>query len=51
MHRSDGSGTTYIFTDYLSTVSPRFKEQVGNSTTVNWPGGLGGGATRASPGR
>jgi phosphate transport system substrate-binding protein len=42
VHRSDGSGTTFIFTDYLSNVSPRWKEQVGNSTTVNWPGGLGG---------
>ena len=42
VHRSDGSGTTYIFTDYLSTVSPKWKEQVGTSTTVNWPGGLGG---------
>lgn len=42
VHRSDGSGTTYIFTDYLSSVSPAWKERVGNSTTVNWPSGLGG---------
>jgi phosphate transport system substrate-binding protein len=42
VHRSDGSGTTYIFTDYLSAVSPKWKEQIGTSTTVSWPGGLGG---------
>lgn len=42
VHRSDGSGTTFSFTDYLSNVSPEWKERVGNSTTVNWPGGLGG---------
>ena len=42
VHRADGSGTTYIFTDYLSSVSPDFKSKVGNSTSVNWPGGLGG---------
>jgi phosphate transport system substrate-binding protein len=42
VHRSDGSGTTYIFTDYLSNVSPKWKEQVGTSTTVSWPNGLGG---------
>lgn len=42
VHRSDGSGTTYIFTDYLSAVSPAWKEQIGTSTTVNWPNGLGG---------
>jgi phosphate transport system substrate-binding protein len=41
VHRSDGSGDTYAFTDYLSKVSPTFKTQVGNSTLVNWPGGLG----------
>src|SRR5581483_6490065 len=41
-HRSDGSGTTAIFTDYLSTVSPAWKERVGSSTSVNWPVGLGG---------
>jgi phosphate transport system substrate-binding protein len=40
--RSDSSGTTYNFTDYLSTVSPRFKSRVGNSTQVNFPVGVGG---------
>jgi phosphate transport system substrate-binding protein len=42
VHRSDGSGTTYIFTDYLSKVSPDWKQKVGNSTSVQWPVGLGG---------
>jgi phosphate transport system substrate-binding protein len=42
IHRSDGSGTTYIFTDYLSKVSPEWKEQVGKNTSVRWPVGLGG---------
>jgi phosphate transport system substrate-binding protein len=42
VHRSDGSGTTYIFTDYLSKVSPDWKAQVGNATSVQWPAGLGG---------
>ncbi len=41
-HRSDGSGTTYIFTDYLSKVSPEWKSKVGAGTSVNWPVGLGG---------
>jgi phosphate transport system substrate-binding protein len=41
-HRSDGSGTTYIFTDYLSKVSPEWAQRVGNGTSVNWPVGLGG---------
>jgi phosphate transport system substrate-binding protein len=41
-HRSDGSGTTYIFTDFLSKVSPEWKRQVGNATSVTWPVGLGG---------
>ncbi len=41
-HRSDGSGTTYIWTDYLSKVSPDWKQQVGMGTSVNWPVGLGG---------
>jgi phosphate transport system substrate-binding protein len=40
--RSDGSGTTFNFTDYLSSVSPEFKSKVGNSTQVNWPVGVGG---------
>jgi phosphate transport system substrate-binding protein len=42
IHRSDGSGTTYIFTDYLSKVSPEWKNQVGKGTSVKWPVGLGG---------
>ena len=42
LHRSDGSGTTYAFTDYVSRVSPAFKGQVGNSTSVAWPVGPGG---------
>ncbi len=42
VHRSDGSGTTYIFTDYLSKVSPEWKSKVGNNTSVNWPTGIGG---------
>ena len=42
MHRSDGSGTTYIFVDYLSKVSPDFKKTVGVATSVNWPVGVGG---------
>ena len=39
VHRSDGSGTTYIFTDYLSKVSSDWKNQVGKGTSVNWPPG------------
>src|SRR5207249_2612944 len=42
MHRSDGSGTTYIFTDYLSKVSPERQRSVRRGTSVNWPVGLGG---------
>lgn len=41
-HRSDGSGTTNIFTDYLSSVSPEWKSKVGKGTSVSWPVGLGG---------
>jgi len=41
VHRSDGSGTTNIFTDYLSSVSADWKSKVGKSTSVNWPVGLG----------
>ncbi|MDR3627212.1 MAG: phosphate ABC transporter substrate-binding protein PstS, partial [Ignavibacteriaceae bacterium] len=41
-HRSDGSGTTFIFTNYLSKVSSDWKSKVGNNTSVNWPVGLGG---------
>lgn len=42
VHRSDGSGTTNIFTDYLAKVSPEWKTKVGTGTAVNWPAGLGG---------
>ncbi len=42
VHRSDGSGTTFIFTDYLSSVSPEWKDTVGQGTSVKWPVGLGG---------
>jgi len=42
VHRSDGSGTTFIFTNYLSKVSPEWKSKVGESTAVEWPTGLGG---------
>ena len=42
VHRSDGSGTTYVWTDYLSKVSDEWKSKVSKSTSVNWPVGLGG---------
>ncbi len=42
VHRSDGSGTTYIWTDYLSKISQEWKDKVGKGTSVNWPVGLGG---------
>ncbi len=42
VHRSDGSGTTYIWVDYLSKVFPEFKKRVGVATSVNWPAGIGG---------
>jgi phosphate transport system substrate-binding protein len=41
VYRSDGSGTTYIFTDYLSKVSSEFQSKVGKGTSVRWPGGIG----------
>src|SRR5881396_2545114 len=41
VHRSDGSGTTYIWVDFLSKVSPAFKTKVGVNTAVNWPTGVG----------
>src|SRR5262245_33207824 len=57
VHRSDGSGTTYIWVDYLSKVSPEWQKQVGVSTSVNWPVGVGGkgnegvsGLVRQTPG-
>ena len=42
VHRSDGSGTTYVFVDYLSKVSPDWQQKIGKATSVNWPVGLGG---------
>src|SRR5437588_1743177 len=42
VERSDGSGTTYVWTDYLSKVSEEWKNKVGKGTSVNWPAGLGG---------
>jgi len=42
VHRSDGSGTSFIFTDFLSKVSPEWKSKVGHATSVEWPVGLGG---------
>jgi phosphate transport system substrate-binding protein len=57
VHRSDGSGTTYIFTDYLSKVSEVWKSSVGTGKSVNWPAGLGakgnegvGGFVKQTPG-
>ena len=42
VHRSDGSGTTYIWTDYLSKISAEWKSKVGTNTSVSWPTGIGG---------
>ena len=42
VHRSDGSGTTFNFSNYLSKVSQEWKDKVGEGTTVQWPGGVGG---------
>jgi len=42
IHRSDGSGTTYVWTDYLSKISPEWNSRVGKGTSVSWPVGLGG---------
>jgi len=42
VHRSDGSGTSFIFTDYLSKVSPEWAQKAGKGTSINWPVGLGG---------
>ncbi|MCL2447749.1 MAG: phosphate ABC transporter substrate-binding protein PstS [Polyangiaceae bacterium] len=57
VHRSDGSGTTYVWVDYLSKVSQEWKTKVGTATSVNWPVGLGGkgnegvaGTVRQTPG-
>jgi len=57
VHRADGSGTSYIFCDYLSKVSPEYRSKVGVATSVNWPAGIGGkgnegvaGLVKQSPG-
>ena len=57
VHRSDGSGTTYIFADYLAKVSPEWKSKVGVNGSLNWPTGIGGkgsdgvtGQVRQTPG-
>lgn len=57
VHRSDGSGTTGVFTDYLSKISADWKSKVGSATSVNWPGGVGAsgnagvaGAVKQTPG-
>jgi phosphate transport system substrate-binding protein len=57
VHRSDGSGTSFVWTDYLSKVSAEWKSKVGSATSVNWPVGLGGrgnegvaGTVRQTPG-
>ena len=42
VHRSDGSGTTFVFTDYLNKFSREWRDKVGSATSVNWPVGLGG---------
>jgi phosphate transport system substrate-binding protein len=42
VHRSDGSGTTYVFTDFLNKFSREWRDKVGSATSVNWPVGLGG---------
>ncbi len=45
VHRSDGSGTTFLFTDYLSKISPEWKQKIGTDTSIYWPRGLGGKGT------
>ena len=47
VHRSDGSGTTYHFTDYLSKISPDWKSKVGNAKSVSWPVGVGASGNQA----
>jgi phosphate transport system substrate-binding protein len=42
VHRSDGSGTTFVFADYLSKISPEWKQKVGANSSLNWPVGVGG---------
>ena len=48
VHRSDGSGTTYVWADYLSKVSDDWRRRVGRATSVNWPVGMARTATKAS---
>src|SRR5580700_11169986 len=50
VHRSDGSGTTFVWTDYLTKVSPEWKSKVGANTSVSWPVGLGGKGTEGVSG-
>jgi phosphate transport system substrate-binding protein len=50
VHRSDGSGTTYIWADFLSKVSSEWKSKVGVSTAINWPAGVGGKGTEGVSG-
>ena len=49
VRRADGSGTSFLFTNYLSKTNPDWKAKVGEGTAVNWPTGAGGKATRACP--
>jgi len=49
VHRSDGSGTTFIWTNYLSKVSPEWKSKVGENTAVEWPVGIGAKVVRVFP--
>src|ERR1700735_4364889 len=51
VHRSEGSGTSFIFTDFLSKVSDEWKSKVGAGASVNWPAGLGGKGHEGSTGR
>ena len=49
VYRSDGSGTNFLFSDYLSKASPKFMSSIGANTSVQWPTGIGAKATRVSP--
>src|SRR5581483_6272887 len=51
VHRSDSSGTSFIFTDYLSKVSPEWKDKVGANTSVQWPVGVGAGGSEGVTGQ
>jgi phosphate transport system substrate-binding protein len=51
VHRSDSSGTSFIFTDYLSKVSPEWKDKVGSATSVSWPTGVGAGQSEGVTGQ